>query len=42
MKNIHKLENIGHSDLMCAKALYMDICIKYQGSLNNQIGMRGG
>ena len=45
LKNVHKLENVGHSDLVLCGFLdlvHMPVCIKYEGSKTYQVGMRGG
>ena len=44
LKNVHKLENVGHSDLvlfMWLGPLQMQLCIKYEGSMTNHFGRRG-
>ena len=44
-KKVYKLSNIGHSDLVHGAYLdlaHMYFCVKYKGSVNNQIDMRDG
>ena len=39
-KNVHKFENLGHSNLVisgCLDQVSMHICVKYEGSVINQI-----
>ena len=43
LKNAHKLQNIGHSDLLllvCLGPVEMHISVKYESSMIKKIGMR--
>ena len=40
--SIYKLENICHGDMVnCVYLIHKYICIKYEGSMTNQTGIRG-
>ena len=44
LKNLHKLENIGHSDLILCVYLdlvHVQICIIYGGSMAKHLDMKG-